>query len=160
MPKILETIRGKLPPPRDPNARALAESPPSGGGTHHTRVKDVAKGRSRKEKHRKDPREEACASRVASLYVEASRGDVSHWRDLAPSADARDLGALEEYARHEGIDVSSPSGALKEIVWGLGYAGEALPATKTHWIWRLAKALAVDVKRDHAKGAKDRVAYG
>lgn len=44
-------IKGKLPPPRSPVARDMALNPPSGGGAHHTRDRDIQKGRSRKVKH-------------------------------------------------------------------------------------------------------------
>lgn len=51
--------RKKKPTPRDTGARDLAEGKLHGGGgagAHHTRDRDVAKGRSRKKKHKKDDR--------------------------------------------------------------------------------------------------------
>ena len=65
---------------RDPAAKALAESGKSSPGAHHNRDRDVSKGTSRKDKHRKDwndkeaDAEEASkvariALRVASLYL-------------------------------------------------------------------------------------------
>jgi hypothetical protein len=46
-----------------------------GSGTHHTRERDVAKGQSRKPKHKKDPRREheASASDVADRYLSGAR---------------------------------------------------------------------------------------
>jgi hypothetical protein len=42
-----------------------------GSGSHHNRDRDVQKGRSRKEKHKKDLSREASISRVASSWLEA-----------------------------------------------------------------------------------------
>lgn len=44
--------RGDAPKPRNEAARALAERGGGGAGKHHTRERDVAKGRSRKDKHK------------------------------------------------------------------------------------------------------------
>lgn len=44
----------KLPKQRDPNAQAMAEGQVSGGGHHHNRERDVARGHSRKPKHKKN----------------------------------------------------------------------------------------------------------
>lgn len=51
MKKII--IKGKLPTPRSPAARDMAENPPSGSGVHGSRPHDVKKGRRRKDKHPK-----------------------------------------------------------------------------------------------------------
>lgn len=49
-----DVAKGKLAPPNKfPAAKGLKDM--SGGGKHHTRTKDVAKGQSRKEKHKKSP---------------------------------------------------------------------------------------------------------
>jgi hypothetical protein len=55
----IDTTPEKL---RDPAARALAERGSGGGGRHHTRDRDVEKGHSRKDKHKKDWRDKEGAS--------------------------------------------------------------------------------------------------
>jgi len=56
--------------PRDPNARARAEQPGSGGaGTHKNRSHDVAKGRNRKPKHKNQDKWAAVIERVAQGYL-------------------------------------------------------------------------------------------
>jgi hypothetical protein len=59
----------QVPKPRNPVVQGLIEHGGSGGGKHHTRTKDVEKGRSRKPKHKKDFRDMAAsvALRYASL---------------------------------------------------------------------------------------------
>ncbi len=54
-------VKGKLPPPRNDHAKALAELGTGGTSTHKNRTKNVEDGRSRKEKHKKDPRDKEAA---------------------------------------------------------------------------------------------------
>jgi len=55
--------------PRDPHSRARAEGVGAGGaGRHHTRQRDISKGRSRKPKHKKDWRDVAAS--VVNQFLE------------------------------------------------------------------------------------------
>jgi hypothetical protein len=56
--KTVTTIKGKLPPPRDPAAREMALNPPSGGGKHKNK-QDYERGRARKPKHPNQVEKEA-----------------------------------------------------------------------------------------------------
>ena len=65
---------------RDPNSQGMFEGGvgSSGKGKHHNRKKDVAKGRSRKPKHKKNPSGEKYATmieRIASRYLRDSNGN-------------------------------------------------------------------------------------
>lgn len=62
-----------MPKYRDPNAQGMFDGTgvgSSGKGQHGNRTQDVAKGRSRKEKHKKDLAKEAMASRIARVFLE------------------------------------------------------------------------------------------
>ena len=82
-----EFIRGKLPPPRDPSARAMIESPPSGGGVHHTRERDVARGRSRKDKHKGRADMDRMASSPLSLRRDYGALTADQWGDFIYDSD-------------------------------------------------------------------------
>lgn len=59
--KTITTVKGKLPPQRDPAAREMALNPPSGGGKHKNK-QDYARGRARNPKHRNQVDKEADGS--------------------------------------------------------------------------------------------------
>lgn len=50
--KVVTTIKGQLPQPRDPAAREMALNPPSGGGKHKNK-QDYQRGKARNPKHKK-----------------------------------------------------------------------------------------------------------
>ena len=93
-------IKDEAPAPRDPNAKARAEQiGPKGSGAHQTRTKDVEKGKSRKEKHKKSPLE-----REAAMAPRAPRGKLVI--DLS-------LGLNEDFEGHDLID--RPSTRFKVV---------------------------------------------
>lgn len=61
------TVEG--PSRRNPIVQQMIERGPGGAGKHHTRERDVEKGQSRKEKHKKDWREKDAVSRVADRFL-------------------------------------------------------------------------------------------
>jgi hypothetical protein len=83
-----------LPPstPRDPAAKALGERGGTGGGAHHNRGKDVAEGRSRKEKHKKDWRDKEADEELPmwgthaplSLRPDYGKGHFQRQADVRP----------------------------------------------------------------------------
>lgn len=76
--KVMDNIKGKLPPPKNfPAAEGLKDK--GGGGVHHTRTKDVAKGQSRKEKHKKDPRDKEASS---PLSLQRDYGSIDYTGDV------------------------------------------------------------------------------
>lgn len=75
--KVMENIKGKLPPPKKfPAAEGLKDK--GGGGVHHTRTKDVAKGQSRKEKHKKDPRDKEASCLMSPLSLQRDYGSIDY----------------------------------------------------------------------------------
>jgi hypothetical protein len=77
-----EVIRGRLPPPNSPAAKEMALNPPSGGGVHHTRNKDVSRGRSRKEKHKGRSDLDRMASSPLSLRRDYGALNEEQWGDF------------------------------------------------------------------------------
>jgi hypothetical protein len=62
-------IKVEGPARRNPVVQQMIERGPGGAGKHHNRERDVEKGKSRKDKHKKDWREKEAASRVADRFL-------------------------------------------------------------------------------------------
>jgi len=72
-PVVEKKDRNKLtvegPSRRNPIVQQMIERGPGGAGKHHTRERDVEKGKSRKDKHKKPWGDKEAASRVADRYL-------------------------------------------------------------------------------------------
>lgn len=66
----------QAPKPRDPNAEALAGQRNRGDGAHQNRMKDVERGRSRKEKHRTDWQQKEAAAEAT--LTQTRRGFIAN----------------------------------------------------------------------------------
>lgn len=83
-----------------------------GNGAHQTRTKDVAQGRSRKEKHKKNFRDmEASISRVASIAIMAERVAARHllMKNAGPLSDVSKL-------RYQAVFMMGAAGSGKSYV--------------------------------------------
>lgn len=99
------------------------------------------------------------AIHVATQYTRA-KSDEEHyytWIRKFPSVNQNSLAAMQQHADHEGTEISDdPKESLKMIVFDMGWSQSPLPTNKHHWVWELATALKVDIKKEHADGASSR----
>ena len=96
------------------------------------------------------------AAHIAAQYTRISSGGVPYrsWVREFPNVNQTSFAAMQQYADHEGTEISDdPVESLKMIALDMGWSQTPLPTNKHHWVWELATALRVDIKKEHADGA-------
>lgn len=99
------------------------------------------------------------AKKVAARYLQVTAREEHYyvWARKFPQVSESAFGAMEQYADREGTEVNDdPKESLQMLVWDMGWQKEPLPTNKHHWVWELAAALKVDVRKEYAEGAASR----
>lgn len=69
--------------------------------------------------------------------------------DFDPSEEGDpNLGSLELYVRHEGLEATDPAGQVEMAAFDMGYQGRPL----AKWLIPLGKRFGIDVESEYQKG--------
>ena len=101
----------------------------------------------------------AKAEKVAARYLQVTAREEHYyvWVRKFPQVNWTAFASMDQHANGEGTEVSDdPKESLKMIVWDMGWQKEPLPTNKHHWVWELAAALKVNVRKEYAVGSASR----